>query len=591
MVDGGPENPDVAADRSSGNDVVAAKSDVDGGKPTSSGGGGGGGGGSGKPKKAARWKLRRPDNRGGGSGGGWKAAKGEGEGGGRGGGRAKVDRRKRAYDEAGADVPPNEGSFASESMRRLFDVDIAGYPPPSPSIADGGGGGGGAKEHDGGDDDRDDEGGGDGGDSGNIVARKSGEGGEEAARVPKRKLAMLVSFLGTEYSGFQINARARTLQSELELGLYRAGIISARNFGHPAKYSWSNSARTDRGVHAAAQVCSFKGEMVCRDDDGGDGTGTGGDGDGDGGSNANLRRQFDAMRERVNRHLPDDVRVLDFERVTRGFCARTNRDRVRYQYMIPSYMLCTREEVRRAFSRPPAARGGGGGDGDGGADADAGAAAPDDGEAMERARGALARARVTPERMELLRSALRLFEGTHNFHNYTRRVGADDATSNRYILSFVPLDPVIVPSAGGGGGGGGGEDGPGDDTQWIPLQVVGQSFLLNQIRKMVSAAVDVARGAVPGEVIERSLTGRSRAKVDVAPANGLFLDRSYFELYNRHKVGGARGRGDKAEHSTLDWAEAEGEEMPPAGKEESFFFFAPPPHLVHARPPGAPRTY
>jgi tRNA U38,U39,U40 pseudouridine synthase TruA len=205
---------------------------------------------------------------------------------------------------------------------------------------------------------------------------------------------------------------------------------------------------------------------------------------------------------------------------------------------------------------------------------------------MEAARGVLARARATPERIELLRSALRLFEGTHNFHNYTRRVGADDATSNRYVMSFVALDPVIVPSSGVGGGGcggvGPGEDGPpsGGDTQWIPLQVVGQSFLLNQIRKMVSAAVDVARGAVAGDVVERSLTGRCRTRVDVAPPNGLFLDRSYFELYNRHKVKGAMGRGDKAEHSTLDWVEAGGGgEMPPAGKEE-FSCFVPPSLLV-----------
>jgi tRNA U38,U39,U40 pseudouridine synthase TruA len=212
---------------------------------------------------------------------------------------------------------------------------------------------------------------------------------------------------------------------------------------------------------------------------------------------------------------------------------------------------------------------------------------------MEAARGVLARARATPERIELLRSALRLFEGTHNFHNYTRRVGPDDATSNRYVMSFVALDPVIVPSSGvggGGRGGGPGEDGPpGDDTQWIPLQVVGQSFLLNQIRKMVSAAVDVARGAVAGDVVERSLTGRCRTRVDVAPPNGLFLDRSYFELYNRHKVKGAMGRGDKAEHSTLDWVEGGGgggggpPQMPPAGKEE-FSCFVPPPPLVYLCP-------
>ena len=139
---------------------------------------------------------------------------------------------------------------------------------------------------------------------------------ETNKKVPKRKLAMLVSFLGKEYSGFQINTNMHTLQAEIELALYRSGIISGRNFGHPSKYSWSNSARTDKGVHAAAQVCSLKGEMIYH-------TSTSDD------SQESMRENLDAMRMEVNEYLPKDVRVLDFERVTRMFCARTSRDKVR----------------------------------------------------------------------------------------------------------------------------------------------------------------------------------------------------------------------------------------------------------------------
>ena len=78
-----------------------------------------------------------------------------------------------------------------------------------------------------------------------------------------------------------------------------------------------------------------------------------------------VRKQLDAMRERVNECLPSDIRVLDFERVTRMFCARTNRDKVRYQYMIPSYLLCSREEICKAFN----VKSGGDGDGESGAGA------------------------------------------------------------------------------------------------------------------------------------------------------------------------------------------------------------------------------
>lgn len=44
-----------------------------------------------------------------------------------------------------------------------------------------------------------------------------------------------------------------------------------------------------------------------------------------------IEDQFTAMREKINECLPDDIRVLDIERVTRPFCGRTNRDKVRYQ--------------------------------------------------------------------------------------------------------------------------------------------------------------------------------------------------------------------------------------------------------------------
>lgn len=44
------------------------------------------------------------------------------------------------------------------------------------------------------------------------------------------------------------------MEAELELALYLAGTISKDNFGNPRKVSWSRSGRTDKGVHAVAQV-------------------------------------------------------------------------------------------------------------------------------------------------------------------------------------------------------------------------------------------------------------------------------------------------------------------------------------------------
>lgn len=440
--------------------------------------------------------------------------------------KPKLNHWKKEYDDGS--VTPHEGSFAHPEMQKLFNVKIDEDDDLSVGKTDQ-----------------------------NIGAEqaedsKEAVSAEETAttttpadtdKVPKRKLAFLVSFLGSNYSGFQINALTKSLHSEIELGLYRAGLISKSNFGHPSKYSWSNSARTDKGVHAAAQVCSFKGEMIYQNeiDD--------------------FKKQLDAMREKVNECLPDDVRILDFERVTRTFCARTSRDKVRYQYMVPAFMFCSRDEVRKAFAVDDVAT----------------TASPIDRKftPMEAsklvqddvspdllcaARTKLLQYRVSPETLQRLSDGLKLFEGTHSFHNYTRRVGADNASATRYIIKFAPLVPILVP---------GSEDGQ-PETQWVPVQVTGQSFLLNQIRKMISAAVDHARGVLSTEQITQTFSKDCRMKVNVAPAQGLFLDRSFFDLYNKHKVKNAPKNGNQPELEILDWVEEDEKEMPAAGKSCNF---------------------
>ena len=154
--------------------------------------------------------------------------------------RSKLRSWDNKYDK-NQNVPPHLGSFADETMQKLFSVDINEVPNKQ------------SEEE--------------GSETGKVeaVAKSAlvdgskadttkNEEAEEEAKIPKRKLAMLLSFLGTDYSGFQINDGYRTLQSEIELGLYRAGIISTMNFGHPGKYSWSNSARTDK-VCVYSSVC------------------------------------------------------------------------------------------------------------------------------------------------------------------------------------------------------------------------------------------------------------------------------------------------------------------------------------------------
>jgi tRNA pseudouridine(38-40) synthase len=296
------------------------------------------------------------------------------------------------------------------------------------------------------------------------------------SKAPKRKVALLIGFLGTNYSGMQINYNQNTLHAQIELALYKANLITHSNFGFPQKQSWSSSARTDKGVHSAAQVCSVKILMVVDD--------------------------YDHIREMINHRLPPDIRILDIKKVSKGFCAKTARDKVRYQYMLPSFLLqdCNtlHSLCRSAFL---------------------------DGEIqtmdiehsiLMKIRNDVLPYRATESSIQKLRDILQKFVGTHSFHNYTNGKSATDASANRYIISFTAEEPVVDQFG----------------MEWIPFLVVGQSFLLHQIRKMMSMTIDVARGVDTLECLENSFTDQS-LQVNVAPAQGLFLEMSYYEAYSR----------------------------------------------------------
>ena len=57
----------------------------------------------------------------------------------------------------------------------------------------------------------------------------------EKEKTPKRKVSLLIAFLGTHYTGMQMNIDQRTIQAELELALWKGGLISNANFGHPVR--------------------------------------------------------------------------------------------------------------------------------------------------------------------------------------------------------------------------------------------------------------------------------------------------------------------------------------------------------------------
>jgi tRNA pseudouridine38-40 synthase len=119
-------------------------------------------------------------------------------------------------------------------------------------------------------------------------------------------------------------------------------------------------------------------------------------------------------------------------------------------------------------------------------------------EALAAVRGNLTSYRVDPARMELLRTALKCYEGTQMYHNFTTGKHPTDANARRYVISFTCGEPFVDAAS---------------DAEWVLLSVVGQSFLLNQIRKMIGLASEVATGHVPISMMKDALSKQKvRAK-------------------------------------------------------------------------------
>jgi tRNA pseudouridine38-40 synthase len=123
------------------------------------------------------------------------------------------------------------------------------------------------------------------------------------------RFKLAVEFVGTRYSGWQIQKNARTVQGEIAAVVRR---ISGRT-----DFELYGAGRTDAGVHALGQVAHLDLET---------------------------KLTPPALRRALNDELPADVHVLSVEKVPRRFHAR--HDAVARSYL---YQISRR---RTAFGKP-----------------------------------------------------------------------------------------------------------------------------------------------------------------------------------------------------------------------------------------------
>ncbi|KAK4429454.1 tRNA pseudouridine synthase 1 [Sesamum alatum] len=136
---------------------------------------------------------------------------------------------------------------------------------------------------------------------------------------------------------------------------------------------------------------------------------------------------------------------------------------------------------------------------------------------------------------------LKYYEGTHNFHNFTTRTKAEDPAAKRYILSFTANTIVSV-----------------DGIDFVKCEVVGQSFMLHQIRKMIGLAVAIMRNCTPESLIETAFQQTVNINVPMAPEVGLYLDECFFSSYNQkwkdtHEELSMKAYADEAEEFKMKY--------------------------------------
>ncbi|KDO24703.1 hypothetical protein SPRG_10237 [Saprolegnia parasitica CBS 223.65] len=292
---------------------------------------------------------------------------------------------------------------------------------------------------------------------------------------PKRRYGLLIAYCGREYSGMQMNIGVKTVEAELEQALYNAGAIARCNYGFIQKIGWNRAARTDKGVHAAGQLVCAK---LC------------------------VEGTEDEFRDKVNSFLPKDIRVLEVVAVTKNFNAKNSCDRRTYEYLAPTFVF-----------QPSAAPSSSAVSNDQPWDAHANELFTNlavDPAAWQKQK----EYRLDDATYDKIQATLALYEGTHNFHNFTSKLPPYSPKCNRYIMSFKADKPFVL-----------------NGSEWIRMRVIGQSFLLHHIRKMIGTMIDVIRGATPIATISKAF---EQTKMDLpkAPSAGLYLAKAHFDVYN-----------------------------------------------------------
>jgi tRNA pseudouridine38-40 synthase len=104
-------------------------------------------------------------------------------------------------------------------------------------------------------------------------------------------------------------------------------------------------------------------------------------------------------------------------------------------------------------------------------------------------------------------------------YSYTKQMKAKDTKAQRYMMEINVLDYRVF-----------------DGIEFARVFLKGQSFLYNQIRKMMGAVFMIMHYGLPESFIDNSFKD-NEVNVPTAPGEGLMLNRVAYDRYNRERHG------------------------------------------------------
>ncbi|KNH05279.1 hypothetical protein XU18_3683 [Perkinsela sp. CCAP 1560/4] len=311
---------------------------------------------------------------------------------------------------------------------------------------------------------------------------------DPATRKPKSKVLLILGYIGTDYHGSASNADVDhpTVEDTLLEALHTMKLIdqTAGQDNWTTKLAFQRASRTDKGVHALSNAVSVNLHCEAKD--------------------------LHKLPAQIHHFLPEKIRIFCALPVISSFNSYRLCTGRKYNYYLPLYSLlgptkhlAFAEHIKslQELDMPLGVN-------------------TLCGESTFCAEKYRCIENFMPDKCELdsllekVNALFSKFCGTHSFHNFTRKCDAAQASNYRYIIEMKIKSFNI------------------DEVDYLAVHIHGQSFMLNQIRKMVGSAICAVNEGLSDSFFESLLNKNVQKYIPMLPANGLVLESLDFHGYN-----------------------------------------------------------